>query len=790
MKTRNRNIANLLIALSILSMVVLASFPGTSWSAVSTFTSTPADKSKNIPVNTTITIQFSESMDPSSYFNFGFEDEWGRKVAGTYQWSTTAHASDTLKFTPAQALRPGMHYYLNGGVFSLAGILTDFELYFITEPSPTDITPPTVQVSYPYDGMTDVPTNLTIICMFSEAIDPSTVNATNITLSGPGIGGSGDYKVSYDWYDGHIEIRKNTQLSAFQTYTVKVTTNLRDLNGNKLQNPYQWSFTTGAADSAPTVLETIPVDGATEVNAFPFIHAIFSKEMDEDAVNTSNITLHDNTAGFNVNINVELRRDRVIITPSWDIQLQNGHNHTLTIGTGVKDLAGNGLSSPYYLNFAVAGAGVDSEPVITNGTKDNENFGMRSSDGSKVQLYVGAIDDFTAPLTVYATTPPSYEWNLTTTDNWNYYYDSSADEGLSSGPHNLTFTIKDSTHTVTFQRDIFISDAFPALTSPANGATAVSTAPTFQWSYGGSLQPLFYVINVFDAPSTDSAHLVWQGFGDNPGALSLSIPYDKQLAPNTTYYWLAIGIHKPSGNDMAVSEMRSFTTGNGSVPPSSISIQSPSDASVFNSCSVVTGSQPTFNWVPAGTYKNFTILFSTSSTDFTKPIVKATIQASKNSWTAAIGVWKKIMTLSDNNGSIQDIYWKVIGTMSDKTAVESEVRSFRIGDAEAVTINLPSDGANLPPAILPTFDFNSNCNVKFRLEFSSLNDFSNPTKIKGFVFTTSDTNLVTALQKVLTKGQWTTVKKLVGSGTGFFRIKAWDGIKRETASVLRSFTAQ
>ncbi len=791
MKKRNRNIANFLIVFSIFVMVLLAFFPGASWALVPTCVSTPADKSKNIPVNTTITVQYSTSMDPSSYVNLKFEDEWDRKVVGTYQWSTSVHTNDTVKFTPAQALSYGVHYEVSVVAFSTGGVLTDFVFHFITEPSPTDVTPPTVQVTYPYDGMTDVPTGLAIFCMFSEAIDPSTVNSTNITLSGPGISGPSDYKVLYDYFDGHIEIRKKTQLSAFQTYTVKVTTNVRDLNGNHFQNPYQLSFTTGPTDlTAPTVLETIPANGATNVGNFlPTFHAIFSEELDEDTVNTSNITLHDNTAGSDVNIVIEPRRDLVRISPRADIQLQNGHSHTLTIGTGVKDLAGNGLSTPYNLNFIVAGVGVDSEPVMRGGTKDDENIGMRLSDGSsQVQLYLSATDDFTFPLTVYATMPPSYLWNLTTTTG-DYYYDSSSDEGLSSGPHTLTFTIKDSTHTVSFQRDIFIFDTSPALTSPANGASGVSTAPTFQWSYSGSLQPLYYRIMVFDAPGMDSAHLVWQGYDFGPVASSVSVPYDKQLAPNTTYYWLAIGFSNPSSG-VAVSEMWSFTTGTGSIPQSSISIQSPSDASVFNSCSLVTGNQPTFNWVPSGTFKNFTILFSASSTDFTKPLVKATVQASKNSWTPAIGVWKKIMTLSDNNGSVRDIYWKVIGTMSNKATVESEVRSFRIGDAQAVIINLPPDGANLPPGILPTFDFNSNCNVKFRLEFSSLNDFSSPTKIKGFVFTTSNPNLVTTLQKVLTKGQWTTVKKLVGSGTGFFRIKAWDGIKRETASEVRSFTVQ
>jgi len=118
------------------------------------------------------------------------------------------------------------------------------------------------------------------------------------------------------------------------------------------------------------------------------------------------------------------------------------------------------------------------------------------SDGStRLQSKVGADDDMTYPLSVYATTPPSHSWNLT--ENRGYRYESSGNEGLSSGTHTLTFTVKDNAsvqNIVTFQRDIFIFDKSPTLTSPANGASGLSTTPTFQWSYNGSLEPWFYLV--------------------------------------------------------------------------------------------------------------------------------------------------------------------------------------------------------------------------------------------------------------------------------------------------------
>ncbi len=122
----------------------------------------------------------------------------------------------------------------------------------------------------------------------------------------------------------------------------------------------------------------------------------------------------------------------------------------------------------------------------------------------------------------------------------------------------LIFTIGDGApvqNVVTFQRNIHIFDSSPTITSPANGAIGISTTPTFQWSYSGSVQPFVYKVEVYDAPSLESSHLVWVGYS---GTNSVSVPADKNLAPNTTYYWLVAGVNEEF-NGGTVSEIRSFT---------------------------------------------------------------------------------------------------------------------------------------------------------------------------------------------------------------------------------------
>lgn len=367
-------IGRVLSILGVLVIVLVGIFAEDSRAQVPTIVSTtPAANSYNALINTNIKIQFSTSMDTTSFF-IGLRDEYGNDIEGSSWWVKTSVTNDTLGFTPSKALRPATHYKVEGSARSAGGIGINgydknFQFNFITKPSSADVIPPTIQTVYPYNGMTGASTTTNIYCKFSEAMNPSTINSTNITLVGTGIGGSSDYTINYDFEEGWIKIKKNTPFTASSTYTVTITTNVKDLRGNWLKEQYQWSFTTGSSDTtAPTVTQTIPANGATEVSPYSYIYAVFSEEMDTDTFNTANISLYDNTGGSGVSIYIlEKGEDYVTIIPSYGTQLQNGHHYTLTIGTGVKDLAGNGLSTPYTWSFTVADVGVDSAPILYEG---------------------------------------------------------------------------------------------------------------------------------------------------------------------------------------------------------------------------------------------------------------------------------------------------------------------------------------------------------------------------------------------------------------------------------------
>jgi uncharacterized protein (DUF362 family) len=235
-------------------------------------------------------------------------------------------------------------------------------------------------------------------------------------------------------------------------------------------------------------------------------------------------------------------------------------------------------------------------------------------------------------------------------------------------------------------------------------------------------------------------------------------------------------------------EMVAYTASAG--PPATVSLESPPSGSVFGPGFLINTYQPSFQWTATGNLLKFAILFSLAPSDFRDPIIRENIGATFTQWTPSIRLWRRIMALSENHGSVRNIYWKILGIKPDRTFVESEVRSFHIDAPLTPTIHAPLDGDVLPSDVPPTVSFSCSSNVRFQVQFSSSADMGNPIRIGPIFPIGRDPNTVTDINRPLTRFQWAAVKKRVGEGTGHLRIKAWDGINRETLSEVTDFTIQ
>ena len=106
---------------------------------------------------------------------------------------------------------------------------------------------------------------------------------------------------------------------------------------------------------APTVVSTVPANGAAGVNPAAAVSATFSEAMSASTINTTTFTLHAAGATEDVTATVSYASGVATLTPA--AALTSEMTYTATLGTAITDVAGNPLSpAPYSWTFTTAAA--------------------------------------------------------------------------------------------------------------------------------------------------------------------------------------------------------------------------------------------------------------------------------------------------------------------------------------------------------------------------------------------------------------------------------------------------
>ena len=117
----------------------------------------------------------------------------------------------------------------------------------------SDNTAPTVTSVSPVNGSMDVAVNSNASAVFSEAVDPATVNSSSVELRGA----SNDLvasNVTYNASGNSVTLDPVNDLSGSTVYSVTVKggpNGVKDVAGNALASDHTWSFTTVAAPAPP-----------------------------------------------------------------------------------------------------------------------------------------------------------------------------------------------------------------------------------------------------------------------------------------------------------------------------------------------------------------------------------------------------------------------------------------------------------------------------------------------------------------------------------------------------------
>lgn len=324
----------------------------------------PTNGATSVPVAQIITATFNQAMNPATIDSSTFlvTAPGGVSVGGTVTYSGT-----TATFTPLALLSPSTSYRatITTGAQTLVGngFASDYLWNFTTG------TIPSVTSTDPANGETNVPINQKIIATFSEAMNPTTITAAGtFTLAVKSTGVAVPGTVTYVAASNTATFAPTANLLPGIQYTAEITMAAQSAAAsNSLAADYVWSFIAGltADTTAPTVISTVPVSGATSIPTNQIVSVTFSEVMDSATITaTGTFTVAvAGVGGAAVPGTVSYAGSIATFTPSS--ALTPSTEFTATITTAAEDLSGNALAANYVWSFTT-GTGPDTtSPTIT-----------------------------------------------------------------------------------------------------------------------------------------------------------------------------------------------------------------------------------------------------------------------------------------------------------------------------------------------------------------------------------------------------------------------------------------
>ena len=542
----------------------------------------PLAGATGVPVSQVLSATFSEPMDPTtiSTTTFTLAGPDGAAVTGA-----VTYAGVVATFTPMASLADSTQYTAtittgatSGGVPLAANYVWTF----------TTITPPpllTVVSTIPVNTATGVPLSQVLSATFNEPMNCVAFPAAAFIVTGPGatavpgtIGCSGAVAT----FTPAANLISNT------VYTATITTGAQDLAGASLASNYVWTFRTLPAPTPPTVISTVPVDGATSVPINQALSATFSAAMTPATIDTTTFTLAETTSGTAVTGTVTYVPAGSVATFTPTASLAPTTEYTATITTGAEDLAGTGLASNYVWTFTTAALPIVVPPTVVStipldlatDVPLNQVVSATFSKAMNPATISSATFTLTAPGTPPVAVPGLVAYaavgnTLTFTPTANLAPSTLFTATITTGAQDLTGTPLASNYVWTFTTGTAVSTTPPEIVStvPKNLATGVPLSQAVSATFTEAMNPLTI---------TSSTFLLYEGTSASGTPIPATITYDAvdfiatltptaPLTASTSYTaTVTIGATDLAGNPLGTTGAPNpwtFTTGTAVVPP-------------------------------------------------------------------------------------------------------------------------------------------------------------------------------------------------------------------------------
>jgi RHS repeat-associated protein len=466
----------------------------------------PVSLASAVPTNVVVDFAFNEALDPTALTS---------ETVTCYQngnWFQTGlsllDGGTLLQIAPRVALTPNTstNCQLANGIQGVNGLplsnLSSNALTFTTGAGP-DAVVPTIVTASPPNGSSNVGDNALVRLVFSKPINPLTVNASTIQLSGGGLTAVPD-SISFGNSNQtallvpHAPLPDGTQMSL-------VISGVTDVAGNAVA-AQTTQFTTGTGPDVmpPAIVMASPFQGAQNVPINAVVTLQMSQPVDPATVNISTLTLVNGSNGQIVAGTYSVSTDGLTITfvPGAPLPANCAYSVNFPgagFGVGIADSAGNSLQQASPISFTTGTTASTTAPQVVgvspaNGTtalpinaqvviQFNEPVnaaklsGVTLNSGSRTVNVSRNVTNGNQRLTLIPVVPlaPSTAYTLTI-----------------AGVQDLSGNVLPSPVTVSFTTGTGadLSSATVASVNPASNATGVSANTAVTVNFSKTIDPL------------------------------------------------------------------------------------------------------------------------------------------------------------------------------------------------------------------------------------------------------------------------------------------------------------
>ena len=417
---------------------------------------------------------------------------------------------------------------------------------------------PIVISTDPANLATSVALNKIITINFNEVMNPATITQASIILQAGAVAVSGT--VTYSGTTATFT--PASRLAVNTTYTGRVTTAVKDLNGNALQAEYVWTFSTGATLS-PVVISTDPANNATGVPLNKTITATFNMVMDPLSINTTTFKLMQGTTA--VTGIVTYSGTTASFTPATPLTLNT--LYTATITTGAKNTAGTALANNYVWTFTT---GTLTAPTVISTDPANNATSVLLN-----KVISATFSEPMNPLTINSTSFILMQGATIVTGTVSYsgstaYFTPSVNllpgtlytATITTGAKNMAGTSLANNYVWSFTTGTAVAP-FVISTDPVNNATGVALNKIVTATFNMAMDPLTINATTFTIRQGATPVLGTITYSGSTASFAPTVAF----ATNTVYTaTITTGAKNLAGTALANNYVWTFTTGSSLAP--------------------------------------------------------------------------------------------------------------------------------------------------------------------------------------------------------------------------------